>query len=354
MADDIKLTTVKKGNLLINIAAIVIIIAGMRAASSILIPVMLAIFIAVIFLPLFIWLRRKRIPAVLSLLCVIISILIIGFLLATFVQISLSDFSSTLPFYKNSINLNSIEQGLNKIGIEIPDNIINKNFDPNILVEMIRKILSSVGSVLGDTLVIILIVIFILLEAWDFPEKVKASFDDPITSMKRVSVFMDNIQNYVVIKSIISLMTGVLIAIWLWILGLDFPILWGLLAFLLNFIPTIGSIIAAIPAIFWGFIQLGIGPAALVGTGYLVVNLVMGNLVEPRYMGKGLGLSTLVVFISLIFWGWVFGPIGMLLSVPLTMTVKIALDSNKDTLWIATLIGSKIPKASTIDSKIKS
>jgi predicted PurR-regulated permease PerM len=127
------------------------------------------------------------------------------------------------------------------------------------------------------------------------------------------------------------------------IIGVDFPILWGLLAFLLNYIPSIGSIIAAIPAVLLALIQLGIGEALFAGLGYLVVNFVMGNIIEPRFMGSSLGISTLVVFLSLVFWGWVFGPIGMLLSVPLTMSIKIALDSKENTLWLSTLLSSGIP-----------
>jgi predicted PurR-regulated permease PerM len=196
---------------------------------------------------------------------------------------------------------------------------------------------------LSNTLLIVLIVIFILLEVAGLPEKIKATFDNPETSLAQVNRFVDTVQRYVIIKSVISLITGIFIAVWLAIIGVDFPILWGLLAFLLNFIPSIGSIIAAIPAVLLALIQLGIGEALFAGLGYLVVNFVMGNIVEPRFMGSSLGISTLVVFLSLVFWGWIFGPIGMLLSVPLTMSVKIALDSRESTLWLSTLLSSGIP-----------
>jgi predicted PurR-regulated permease PerM len=131
------------------------------------------------------------------------------------------------------------------------------------------------------------------------------------------------------------------------ILNIDYALLWGLLAFLLNFIPNIGSIIAAIPAILLSLIQFGPGIAIITSVGYLVINFVFGNVLEPRMMGKGLGLSTLIVFLSLIFWGWILGPVGMLLSVPLTMVVKIALDSSDDTRWIATLLGTSITETTS-------
>jgi predicted PurR-regulated permease PerM len=133
--------------------------------------------------------------------------------------------------------------------------------------------------------------------------------------------------------------TGVAAALWVWILGVDFPIIWGVLAFLLNYVPNLGSIVAAIPPMLLAFVQYGGGTAFLVAAGYTVINLVIGNIIEPRFMGQGLGLSTLVVFLSLVFWGWLFGPVGMLLSVPLTMMLKIGFESHPDTRWLAIVLG---------------
>ncbi len=140
-------------------------------------------------------------------------------------------------------------------------------------------------------------------------------------------------------KTIISMVTGVLIAVAMWLIGLDNPVLWGVLAFMLNFVPNIGSIIAAVPAVLLALVQLGFASALLVAAVYVAVNVMIGSIIEPKYMGKGLGLSTLVVFVSLVFWGWVLGPVGMLLSVPLTITVKLALDSKPETQWLGHLLG---------------
>ena len=156
------------------------------------------------------------------------------------------------------------------------------------------------------------------------------------------------------IKTLISLVTGIFITIWLTIIGVDYPLLWGLLAFALNYVPNIGSIIAALPAVLLAIIQLGLMRALLAAAGYIVINLLMGSVVEPRFMGRGLGLSTLVVFLSLLFWGWILGPVGMLLSVPLTITAKIALDSRDETRWIAVLLGSEIIPKSKIETADKS
>jgi len=136
------------------------------------------------------------------------------------------------------------------------------------------------------------------------------------------------------------LLTGIVVTVWFTIIGVDFLILWGLLAFLFNFVSNIGSIIAAIPAVLLAFVQSGFDLALLAIGGYAVINISVGSFIEPRVMGRGLGLSTLVVFLSLIFWGWVLGPVGMLLSVPLTMIVKVILESDEQTRWIAVMLGS--------------
>jgi predicted PurR-regulated permease PerM len=125
-------------------------------------------------------------------------------------------------------------------------------------------------------------------------------------------------------------------------MGLDHAIMWGLIAFFLNYIPNIGSIIASIPAILIALIQFNFFYAFLVALIYIFINIIMGSIIEPKYLGKELGLSTLIIFLSLIFWGWLLGPVGMLLSVPLTMVMKIALESSNDTKWIAILLSRNV------------
>ena len=150
----------------------------------------------------------------------------------------------------------------------------------------------------------------------------------------------DAILQYMSLKTVVSVLTGTLAGILVWGLGVDYPVLWGLLAFFFNYVPNIGSFIAAIPPVLLALIQRDLNCALLMGIGYAAINGIIGNFVEPRMMGKGLGLSTLVVFLSLVFWGWVLGPVGMLLSVPLTMIVKIGLENFEQTRWLAIMLGS--------------
>lgn len=147
-------------------------------------------------------------------------------------------------------------------------------------------------------------------------------------------------------KTIINIAAGILIGLWMYILGVDFPILWGFLAFLLHYIPNIGAIVAAIPPALLALIQIGPGSALLVIAGNLLIGFIIGNVIEPRLMGRKFGLSTLIVFLLLIFWGSLLGLIGAILSIPLTMTLKFFFESYDSTRWIAILLESeKIHKA---------
>jgi predicted PurR-regulated permease PerM len=209
--------------------------------------------------------------------------------------------------------------------------------------QLMGVLLNQLGDIVADGFLIYLTMIFILLEASILPGKIKAAMKNSPETFDNLSTIAGDVKKYLAMKTGISLVTGIIIMVWLTILGVKYPIVWGLIAFLLNFVPSIGSIIAAVPAVALAFVQLGLGSAGLTALGYLVVNILIGNIIEPRLMGQRLGLSTLVVFLSLVFWGWILGPMGMLLSVPLTMTVKIALQSHPDTRTFAILLGSENP-----------
>jgi predicted PurR-regulated permease PerM len=193
---------------------------------------------------------------------------------------------------------------------------------------------------MGNTFLIFLIIIFILMEFGSFPVKVKAIRFGSDESVSYISVITQKLRHYLAIKTLFSLLVGILIYAALLIIGVDYALLWALIAGLMSYIPNIGSIIAAIPAILFALVQLGLSGALWTLGAFLLVNNVLGNFIEPRIMGKGLVLSTLVVFLSLLFWGFILGPIGMFLSVPITMTIKIILEHNENTRWLAILLGT--------------
>jgi len=216
-------------------------------------------------------------------------------------------------------------------------------------IKLIQNLLTQMGNILTKGFLIYLTTIFILLEASILPGKIKAAMTNNAGAFDNMAGIADDVKKYLAMKTAISFGTGVLITVWLIMLDVKYPVVWGLTAFLLNFVPNIGSIIAAVPPCILAFLQpeLGLGTLALTALGFLLVNVVIGNFIEPRLMGQRLGLSTLVVFLSLVFWGWVLGPVGMLLSVPLTMAVKIALQSHPDTRKLAILLDSQKPPVKT-------
>jgi predicted PurR-regulated permease PerM len=341
------------GRFLLTAAAFVIVVAGMRAAEPILVPLIVAAFLAIISTSPVFWLRQKGIPAPLAVLLVVLGVLGVGFVFILIIGTSLDDFFKAIPRYQARLTqeIEPIIQWIQGLGFQLDKDILLKSIDPGASMRLVANMLSGLGGILTNSFLILLTVIFILFEASSFQQKVGAAFGDPKGTLSQVKKITDAVNNYLAIKTVVSLGTGVIVAIWVWALGIDFPVIWGLLAFLLNFIPNLGSIIAAVPPALLGYIQFGIGRTLLVAAGYGVVNLVFGNVVEPKLMGRKLGLSTLVVFLSLVFWGWVWGPVGMLLSVPMTMVVKIVLESSPSTHWISVLLDSEASVTQSVGNR---
>lgn len=328
---------------LVGFAAFIIIIAGLKAASQIVVPFMLSVFVAIVCAPIMASLRRRKVPTWLSILAVVMLILLVISTIAVLVGASLENFSGQLPNYRKRFEdeTEKVLQLFSHFGIQIPYDQVKGYIDPSSIMQMVANTLKGLGNALTNFILVVMIVIFILFEAVELPKKLSLALNDATSSLQRFESFIQSVNRYLVIKTILSVVTGAVITIWLWVLGVDFPLLWGVCAFLLNYIPNIGSIIAAVPAVMLAFVQLGSLSALLTGAGFLVVNLVIGNWVEPRYMGKGLGLSTLVVFLSLVLWGWVFGPVGMLLSIPLTIMMKLAFEANPKMQWLAIMLDSE-------------
>jgi AI-2 transport protein TqsA len=330
---------------LIVTAALVIIIAGLKLAAVLLVPVLLSVFIAVICFPLMARLQLRGLPNGLAITLVLLLAILILFSVMLLIGNSLNDFSQMVPEYRQklSMNLEIFIQWITEHGIAVPENIKDV-IDPAAAMGLISSILKGFSNLLSKTFLILLVVVFILAEASTLVRKLESvDSKDESQAESGENIFAKNfvgkLRNYMGIKTITSMITGVVIGIGLWLIGVDYPVLWGTLAFMLNFIPNIGSIIAAVPAVLLALVQLGVSQTLMVAALYLVVNIGIGSFIEPRFMGKGLGLSIVVVFVSLVFWGWVLGPVGMLLSVPLTIAVKLALESKPETQKLGRFLG---------------
>jgi predicted PurR-regulated permease PerM len=327
------------GHAIIVIAAIIIILGALKMAAPIVVPFLLAGFIAAIIAPLYSALIRRKVPTFLALLAVGSGLVIVFSLLGVIVGSSVQSFSENMPVYEAQLQtqLQSLTALLNRYGLINGE--LNTYFNPAKLMEYSATVLKGAGSVLTNSFIIFLIIIFMLLESTQFAKKLEQA-EGERDAMKYADEILRKIKHYMVLKAATSLATGLVVTMILMMIGLDYAVLWGLIAFLFNFIPNIGSILAAVPAVLLAFVQLGTFGMLEVGSVYLAVNIIIGEIMEPRLMGQGLGISTLVVFLSLIFWGWLFGPIGMLLSIPLTIMIKIMLHTNEKTRWLAILMGN--------------
>ncbi len=331
---------------LIVLACLVVVLAGIKAASAIMVPFFLSGFIAIACSPLINWASRHHIPKWLSISLVIVLIVVIGFLLAGLVGQSLADFRQNLPQYRDQLDseFNWVIDKLAAMNIHVDRDLITSQLDPGMAMSLATNFISGMGGVLSNLFLILLTVIFMLFEASSIPVRLHTALADPDMKMQYIDRFIRSVNSYLAIKTVVSLATGLIIGTWLYVMQVDHFLLWAVLAFMLNYIPNIGSIIAALPAVLIAFVQYGFASAGLAALGFVLVNTIMGNLIEPRLMGRGMGLSTLVVFLSLIFWGWLLGTVGMLLSVPLTMVVKIALESRSESRWLAILLSSASDK----------
>lgn len=326
---------------LVVAACFVVVAAGMRAAAPIIVPFLLALFIALISAPPLLWLQDKGVPQGTAVLAVVLLIVVFCLILAGIISRSVTEFTHALPTYQASMQerLEGLVAWLHGLGIAPSKDFFDQTFDTRVVVRLTSNVLLGLSAVVTNLFFIILMVIFILLEASTFPRKIRLMTEAPENSMERMNQLIDDVKRYIFLKTMVSLGTGVFVAVWLAVVGVDYYVLWGVIAFLLNFVPNIGSILAAIPAVLLAFVQSGFDMALWATLGYVIVNVVVGNVIEPRVMGRGLGLSSLVVLLSLVFWGWVLGPVGMLLSIPLTMIVKIALEGNEQTRWVSVLLG---------------
>ena len=327
---------------LVLLAAAVIILAGVKIAEPIVTPMLLSLFIVAISAPSYFWLLRYKVPAIIALLIVLAVLVVVGFGLSGLIGGSLDGFSQKLPFYQQRLGQVNTEliSMVAKLGIHIEPGVYKNLFDLGAVMGFFGTALNSFVGTLANAFFILLVVAFLLLELKSLAGKVRRISADSEKTLSDLNDFSSTLNRYFVIKVIVSFFTGLTIIIMLSLFGVDYPILWGVLAFLLNFIPNIGSFIAAVPAILMALIQFGFLTAGWVTIVYLVINSVVGNVIEPRLLGRSLGLSSFIVFVSLVFWGWLLGPVGMFLSVPLTITLKIALESSERTEHIAVLLGS--------------
>ncbi len=324
--------------------AAVVIALGIHMAQSVVSLLIMSLFAALIGTPPVRWLVRHRIPFTVAVAVVMFGLIGLLAMVGGVVAGSLSAFSEVLPFYQKRIQEQIIElrPWLAEKNIILSDSFLAQYFNPGVIMGAAVDAVKGLITAMSNVVLILVLVLFMLLESSRFPSKFRAAFDTPRMDFSVFTRFVDTVEQYLLIKTFISALTGILIFLWLSLIGVDSPVLWGFLAFLLNYVPNIGSSVAAVPAVLLAYIQLGVESALFAMAGYMTVNFILDNVIETKIMGSRLGLSDLVVFSSLILWGSLLGPMGMVLCIPLTMTLKFGCGLRKDLKWIALLLGPEI------------
>ena len=336
----------------IIMASVVIVLAAMKESRYIINVILLAFFATSISIAPIAWMKKKGIPEMFAnLIMVFVFIIMVG-LTILIISSSVNNFVSRVPFYNEKFN----ELWSNTHDWLVQHNLVEEDFSPlkelspGNVINMAGGLFASIGNVVGSFFLVFIIYIFMLFEISVFSRKLKLINPRSVSSVDNV---LRNLVKYFGIKTLTSLATGLSIAFMLFLFGVDFPILWGFLAFILNFIPSVGSFLAAIPAVLLSLILLGPGSALFIAVGYLVINTIIGNVIEPNLMGRNLGISPLFVFIAMIFWGFILGAVGMLIATPLIIMIKIILDSRPVSKDLGTLLGNSITVKALEDDKKK-
>lgn len=353
--------------MLVAVSCLVVLVAGLKAASGFFVPVLLAFFIATVSFPVTDWLRRHRVPRMLA---VFTTVLVDFAFLALIVLSALSLMGDLQTKWEDKYQQLSVERikdletwavsTLREWKVEAPEEKVRDYVTGDLLAQLSgikvadivgvsTNVVGRVASFLGTAFVVLILTVFMLTEARMFGRRLNAICEARGPNIQRMLTATQGIQRYLGIKTAVSLATGFLAGFLCWAAGLDFFLLWGIVAFTLNYIPVMGSVIAGIPPMILAFLALGWPSAVAVGVGYIAINIFLGNFVEPMLMGRRFGLSTLVIITSVMFWGWVWGPAGMLLAVPLMMLIKVVLDSSYEFRWLSVAISKE--KNETVDEE---
>jgi AI-2 transport protein TqsA len=327
---------------LVALVAIVVLLAAIKAAAVVFVPLLLGAMLAIAFIPVSDWLERKKMPAAVAAVITVLSIIAVLVLGAILIVFAGGDIGEQMPRFERELRAlrTDVAYWLRDHGMRGFSRELMAINPSDKLSEAAHAWLLDAGGLLQTMLMVVIVTVFIQLEAASYRKKLVTVMGGQ-KPVRRTLAALKEVQRYLGVKVLLSLANGVLLGLWCWAWDVSTPLLWGVLAFALNFIPIVGSVLAAVPPIALALLEGGAGRALGVASGYAAVNLVVDIFLEPRVMGRALGLSPLVVLLALLIWGFVLGPVGALLSVPLTMAVKLGFEqADPELRWIAVLLGT--------------
>ncbi|MDU2938078.1 MAG: AI-2E family transporter [Enterobacteriaceae bacterium] len=334
-------------HILLKLASLVVILAGIHAAADIIVQLLLAIFFAIVLNPLVTWFIRRGVKRPVAITIVVIVMMIVLTALFAVLASSLNDFVALLPKYNKELTGKVIylQRQIPLLNLHLSPELMLRRMDSEKVMAFATTLMTQLSGAMASVVLLVMTVVFMLFEVRHVPYKLRFALANPQIHIAGLHRALKGVSHYLALKTLISLWTGVIVWLGLVLLDVQFALMWGVLAFLLNYIPNIGSVLSAVPPMFQALLFNGVYEFVMVGALFLVVHMVLGNMVEPRMMGHRLGMSTLVVFLSLLVWGWLLGPVGMLLSVPLTSVCKIWMETTNGGSKLAILLGPGRPKS---------
>src|SRR3712207_4147378 len=325
------------------LATTVVVLVGMRLSAPILNPLLFAVILALLFSPIYGWLTRHRIPTPLALIIMLVGLTVLFLALFLILGVSIARFSGDIASYAGKLNvqvgnLQELARSLGLSNIDIRDAV-----KPSALAGAIGSVLSGVADFLSNLFLILIIVLFFLAEGPAVMNRLQASAGGDRPQVELLAVFGRNVVRQLGLRAIVNLVTGAGVVVLMFVLGVDYPLMWGIVTFFLSFIPWIGLVLAVAPAVVLALAEHGVERALLVIAGVIVINVLAENALSPMLMGRGLSLSPTVLFIGFIFWAWLLGGPGAFLAAPLTIFLVLMLETFPETRWLASVMGMSAP-----------
>ena len=333
----------KLSSFLISLASVAIIIAGLKTMAGLLTPILLSLFLVLVTAPLLGWLKGRGVPSWLSYLLILLGVFVVGLFFTLFLATSLNQLLDLLPTYSTQIEsqIGELWVWLGKRGIDSEDIQALSWFQPERLLQISVSITTAILSTVSNVGLTLIIFVYMLSAAPSFSARLRKGLKSDLSTLRRLESFAQSTSAYLLIKGWLGALTALVQIALMWILGLDFAVLWGVLSFLLNFVPNIGFYLAVIPPVLLAVIQLGWLKTVLFAIAYIAINNFFDLVIAPKYLSEGLDLSALVTFLAVIVWAWILGPIGAFLALPLTVMVKkLLLEPFPQTALVADLLGA--------------
>ena len=320
------------------LAATIVVLAGMRLGAPVLTPTLFAVVLSLLFSPIYSWLKQHGLPAPLALLVMLVGLSVLFVALFGFLSVSIGRFTGRLAFYTTQLDIRTdeIQRLLEGLGISNLD--LRDVVNADAIVGALGSVLSSLGGFLSDLFLILMLTLFLLGEGPAMMDRLRAGVAADNLQLARLTVVGRSVRRQLGLRAITNLVIGAGITLLFWLLGVDFPLLWGVLAFFLSFVPYIGLPIAAAPGVLLASAEFGLARAVLVILGVIVINQLAEYGLDPFLLSRGLKLSPAVVFLSFTLWAWLFGAPGAFLAMPITLLLAAMFDTFPETRWLASLM----------------